>query len=203
VSIQFTPSFKHTDWVDNLDRVQAGGTNGFNIRFQGLLTDLGALAAVVQQINAALVALGTKPPPTPDTLSLTPVLATNGPKGWLLLKGIVQKDPTGTTANGLMPVTLPGGAVILRLLASGRNVGTGTLTITLFKQSVASLSQPLQLAVVNGAGVFNQVLAPAPPQEQVDNDKFKYFIQADLNGAGLNDDVQITGLQIVYLPTQS
>ena len=31
--VTYTPGFQHEDWVDNVDRVQAGGVNGFNVRF--------------------------------------------------------------------------------------------------------------------------------------------------------------------------
>lgn len=53
-SVSFTPTFRHTDYVDNRDRVQAGGPNGFNARFRALQDDLGALSEVVTQVDGAL-----------------------------------------------------------------------------------------------------------------------------------------------------
>ena len=50
--------FKHTHnpptWVDGVDRVTAGGENGFNVQFQSLAADLGALGGHIADINAAL-----------------------------------------------------------------------------------------------------------------------------------------------------
>lgn len=53
-SISFTPKFHHTDYVDNRDRVQAGGPNGFNARFQALEADLDKLSEVITEVSAAL-----------------------------------------------------------------------------------------------------------------------------------------------------
>jgi hypothetical protein len=47
----FVPTFQHTDWVDNQDRVTAGGPNGFNVRFQELAADLGQLSLLVKTIS--------------------------------------------------------------------------------------------------------------------------------------------------------
>ena len=61
MTVSYTPSFTHPDWVDNQDRVQAGGGNGFNVRFHGIEAEPAALQLVVQSINDALTALSTKP----------------------------------------------------------------------------------------------------------------------------------------------
>lgn len=53
-SVSFTPTFQHTDYVDNRDRVQAGGPNGFNARFRALQDDLGKLSEVITQVDGAL-----------------------------------------------------------------------------------------------------------------------------------------------------
>jgi hypothetical protein len=52
--VSFTPTFQHTDYVDNRDRVQAGGPNGFNARFRALQADLGKLSKVITDVNSAL-----------------------------------------------------------------------------------------------------------------------------------------------------
>ncbi|WP_326673428.1 hypothetical protein [Streptomyces canus] len=53
-SVSFTPTFQHTDYVDNRDRVQAGGPNGFNARFKALQADLGKLSEVITKLDSAL-----------------------------------------------------------------------------------------------------------------------------------------------------
>ncbi|GHE97753.1 hypothetical protein [Streptomyces fumanus] len=52
--VSFTPTFQHTDYVDNRDRVQAGGPNGFNARFRALQADLGKLSEVITEVDGAL-----------------------------------------------------------------------------------------------------------------------------------------------------
>ena len=60
--ISYIPGFQHQDWIDNVDRVQAGGDNGFNLRFHALEAEFNRLAGVITQLNAALQALGQQPP---------------------------------------------------------------------------------------------------------------------------------------------
>jgi hypothetical protein len=50
-NVSFTPTFRHTDYVDNRDRVQAGG---FNERFRALQEDLGKLSEVITEVDGAL-----------------------------------------------------------------------------------------------------------------------------------------------------
>jgi len=54
MAITYTPLFTHDDWIDNVDRVQAGGPNGFNIRFNGVAEEFGKLATVVASIGTAI-----------------------------------------------------------------------------------------------------------------------------------------------------
>jgi hypothetical protein len=54
VDVSFTPTFRHTDYVDNRDRVQAGGPNGFNARFRALEEDLGTVSEVITEVAGAL-----------------------------------------------------------------------------------------------------------------------------------------------------
>jgi hypothetical protein len=53
-NIAFTPAFHHGFWTDGVDRVTAGGDNGFNARFALLEADLASLSARIADINAAL-----------------------------------------------------------------------------------------------------------------------------------------------------
>jgi hypothetical protein len=53
-NVSFTPTFHHTNYRDNRDRVQADGPNGFNARFRALETDLSELSTVVKDVDDAL-----------------------------------------------------------------------------------------------------------------------------------------------------
>jgi hypothetical protein len=51
---KYAVGFHHTDWLDNVDRVQAGGANGFNQRFRSLETEFVSIQHVMD--NVGLVA---------------------------------------------------------------------------------------------------------------------------------------------------
>ena len=52
--ITYARNYKHTDWIDNEDIVQAGGERGFNIEFHALEGEFDTIAGVVSQISAGL-----------------------------------------------------------------------------------------------------------------------------------------------------
>jgi hypothetical protein len=53
----YNPQFNPPPWVDGVDTVQAAGNNGFNKRFQDIVTEFGNLSQVVFQLNGGLVFL--------------------------------------------------------------------------------------------------------------------------------------------------
>jgi hypothetical protein len=214
-NIVFSPTFKHTDWVDNLDRVQAGGTNGFNIRFQALLTDQAALVGLFNQINAALVGLSTPPTPTTKTLTLSlgllpqldpSNLGPAGPTqnlGWTNLLGIVVLPSQRTVAEGIMPVNLPDGATIQAMRVYGRNTGNGTLTVKLLALPFNdSSNQPIVIVSGVGSAPFG-VAVNASTANSVNVVKvagFHYVLTVTVAGASLGDFVQLYSVQVDYLP---
>lgn len=71
MAITYTPLFTHEDWIDNVDRVQAGGPNGFNIRFNSISEEFGKISTVVDSITAAIASgprLRNVPVPSLDGL---------------------------------------------------------------------------------------------------------------------------------------
>src|SRR5437016_183124 len=117
-------TFQHVDWTDNVSRVQADRADGFNIRFHALEAEFDQISKVFDLVNAALVALGQKPPPKEIKITLTPVLETTALNGWSHLQGLAQKPPGQTSAEGMMSVDLPDGVKLLTLRVNGRNSGT-------------------------------------------------------------------------------
>ncbi len=200
-SVSYTPQFSHQDWVDNVDRVQAGGANGFNGRFHSLEAEFQRLSDVLAQVGAALDALGTKPPPTPAKVSLTPTLLTSGAVGWSLVNGFALKQSGQTSAHGLMAVNLPSGATIQNFRASGQNSGGGSLRFAIQRLTVgADAASAQRISQVNGVGAPYDTTAAADAQfAVVDNDHFRYFITADLDNAGVNDNVQVNAFQLTIL----
>lgn len=210
MSINYNPQFQHQDWVDNVDRVQAGGPNGFNGRFHSLEAEFQTISQVVGLIAAALNALGTKPPPAPVRITLTPTLVATAALGWLFnVNGTATKQAGQTSAHGMMSVQLPAGATVQTFRATGRNSdaaqqnpGPGNLRLVLSRQSVdpTATGTQQQVALVNGVGVtFDTTIAANNQFATVDNDHFRYFVSADLDNAAATDVVQLNSFQITVL----
>lgn len=72
--VSYTPAFHHTDWVDKVDRAEASGPNGFNIRFNAIERDLREASTVVTGIATAIRAVRTSTPDTPARITFTPQL---------------------------------------------------------------------------------------------------------------------------------
>jgi hypothetical protein len=199
--VSFTPTFRHTDYVDNRDRVQAGGPNGFNARFSAIQADLTTLSTVVGQVDAELDALGA-PTPTQRTLTLTPsFLPVVNAGAWSHdASGFANRVGNLTTLSGLMPVPLPHGAVLGSLRALGQNSGTGSLRITLFRSRLLAAVAPVERIVrVNGdANPFDQRESVPSSLAQVDTTAFRYFLLATLDGATASDVVSLFGFQVVF-----
>jgi len=54
---KYLPQFQHQDWIDNLDRVQAAGENGFNRRFHGLEDEFAHIKTVLDNLATVAVEL--------------------------------------------------------------------------------------------------------------------------------------------------
>jgi hypothetical protein len=52
--VSYNSQFNPPPWVDGVDTVQAAGNNGFNKRFQDIVTEFDSLSQVVNQLNAGL-----------------------------------------------------------------------------------------------------------------------------------------------------
>jgi hypothetical protein len=199
-STSYTPTnFGWQDWTDNVDRVQAGGNNGFNARFQALQAEFPLIADAIAQLNAALAAL-SQPPPSTVTRTLTPNLLTTAANGWAYLPGVAVKPPTQTAAHGMMPVELPNGATVQTLKATGIVTGAGSLRIALVRQGIAGdASATDQLVQLTPTGNPFSLVANAGAQfASVDTTQFRYYITALLDNAAAGDTVQIAAFQITY-----
>lgn len=74
--VDYAPKFQHQDWIDNVDRVQAGSPNGFNSRFHAIEAEFKTLSEVVVKVDGGLDALSTfravgatPPPPAPTAVA--------------------------------------------------------------------------------------------------------------------------------------
>lgn len=58
----YTRQFQHTDWIDFVDPVQAGGDNGFNERFHALESEFDLIAAAISSTDASIAQIEATPP---------------------------------------------------------------------------------------------------------------------------------------------
>jgi hypothetical protein len=199
MTVSYTPEFQHVDWVDNVDRVRAAGDNGFNVRFHALEGEFTHLSGVIDEVGEALDALAQTPASTPEKLTLAPVLATLVDP-WAHTFGGAEKPAGATEASGVMAVALPPRVRIRDFRVIGAKE-SGTVDVFLRRQSLAAGAVPEVIAGVSpGNGDFDQVAnAPAGPVSVVDNEHHRYYVTAELNGAGPDASVALSCFQITYV----
>ncbi|MFF0492147.1 hypothetical protein ACWDSJ_09590 [Nocardia sp. NPDC003482] len=188
----FTRTFSHKKWVDAVDRVTAGGDNGFNVRFQALEVDLDNISAAFNTVASGLS--------RQVTINLVPSLTQVGPNGWVHDLGVASKGGTATAAYGIQPVVLPPTGTIKSFRALGQKSGDGDLRLELFRQEFLTSDQSsvaLISAPKTGPGeTFDRTLPPVAGTEGLDP-KYSYCISARLTGAAAADAVGLFGFQIV------
>lgn len=201
-NVSFTPSFTHTPWVDNRDRVQAAGPNGFNVRFAALQADLGSLSGVVQQIDSALDALEAGPGAQTRVVTQVPILSpVSGTGAWAQdALGNAFRSGALTALSGISPVVLPNGVTLSSLRVIGTNSGGGALRIDLMRAPLTGGAAPDRIArVVGDSAPFDTSVAATASFAVVDNLVFRYYVLALLSGAAAADSVSLSGFQISYL----
>ena len=135
-AITYAPNFQPPEYVDNVDRVQAGGPKGFNAQFQQLQAEFAAIATVVAQISAALDALaqGSVINPIPVNTANWSASAEFGstPPGWykdafgiVHLIGAAKQSATGGSNPNLLG-TLPPAASPSRVVYTIVHTFNGT-----------------------------------------------------------------------------
>jgi hypothetical protein len=203
MAVRFTPTFTHTPWVDNRDRVQAGGPNGFNIRFAQLQSDLQTLAGVVTTIDTTLDELAQAPAAQARVISIPPMFSpTAGNPSWQLDRaGYAVKPGPQVSLTGIAPLVVPNGVQLSRLRASGQNSGAGRLRVDLMRARLLGAPGPAELIarVTGDADPFDVTVNANSAMATVDTTTFRYFILATLDGAAVGDTVSLAGFQVTYL----
>ncbi len=201
--VSFTPTFTHTPWVDNKDRVQAGGTNGFNVRFAAVENDFQTLSTVMQEVDSALDALEAGSGPVSHLLTIAPAMgAVTTGSPWSMDSSGYAVRPAGTlSCVGLAPVTLPNSVTLSSFRASGQNSGTGAMRAQLFRAHATGPATAGDLiATVPGDGnPFDHTVAITGSIAAVDTTTYRYFVLAELAGSAAGDVITMAGFQISYL----
>jgi hypothetical protein len=194
-SISYTRQFSHKDWIDFVDSVQAGGTNGINGRMHAIEAEFDQLSKVIGLISASLVI----PPPT-TTLTFAPAFLpnlTNPP--WLQNSGIATKG-AGPTADGWIQVHLPDGVQLQTMTVIGAKSGTMTsFNIQLVRQPLTGGANTTLASIPAADQTDTFTLAGSVPANlnQVDNTNNKYLVFAKIIGADATATASLNAIQIV------
>ncbi|MBB5896052.1 hypothetical protein ACFFS4_24925 [Kutzneria kofuensis] len=203
-NIQFKRTFSHKPWVDTVDRVAAGGDNGFNVRFQALEADLDSLAARIDEINKALNAVA---PTVPDviTVNVNPSMNSALPAGqWIYANGESHKD-TGGLVKGIIPLTsLPARGKVNTVRVTGSNSGTATVDVYLYRKPFGG---QLPEAVASQTGIKSQTpdgryeiyVTAQSNRAAIDTTNYTYYLEITGHGDNTND-VSVSGIQITCTP---
>ena len=190
--IAFSPTFEFQPWLNNVDRITAGGPRGMNVKFDAIEHDLKAVGAVVGQVNAVLNQSVTGAGPQ----RFTPPLVFSrsfGFTGWGYdPDGVLHPSPTDDTAvASVMNLVLPESVRISEFRAIGRYPGAPlTFSIGLFRASLVNLAQPPdKIAEITNAtaGITNPFDLTAPATTgvaTVDPNSFRYFVVASATQVG-------------------
>jgi hypothetical protein len=136
MAISYTPGFHPVEWRDNIDRVQAAGDNGFNVRFHDIEDEFDKISDAVRLISDALQALQRRPG-IEDVLSIFPTQTggqdhpfVQGVDGisqffWIDDNGVPQGAEFADTN---IPILLPDGVEIRSLRAVGEFHTSGNVS---------------------------------------------------------------------------
>jgi hypothetical protein len=209
VDLSYNPTFHHDVWVDRQDRVLAEGSNGFNVRFEGIEGDLLQASKVVRLIDRAL-AEATGPPTgsVQEALTLTPPLFLPNAVGVPI--GEVNEFAQGD--SGTVNLSLPHGVHLQNLRAVidiGGGEGSATFTMSLARlplhltipppsvQTLATVSRtgggfgPIEHVAIDGAVSASLAV--------VDLTTFRYVLTASFAGQSISPvTVAINSVQIQY-----
>lgn len=206
--VSYNPRFQHEDWIDNVDRVQAGGDNGFNIRFNTIETEFQQLSQVVQKVDGVLSALGQAHARV--TIGLTPILLPFGSNltwsaitwssssGGQQLGTFVEKPTAQAQASGVLLLTLPSGVTLVNMRVLGEQIGAGDVRTELFQESRTDFLRRSLVAIV-GLGGANTPPTSVQGSETFDDAANLYYLLVEVKNAG-GSTVRLRGFQITYQP---
>jgi len=175
----FTPTFRHTNWIDNVDPITATGANGFNVRFGSIVGDLHGLSTVVTQIDSAIDLLAG----SGDTIGRLPLI--DVPVN-LLSRPSLGPPPVGVWSydeGGLAhPDDGPGGgqAVMAIQLPNGIRL-TSFQVRGSFEGGSARLVFQLGRARANFAAQVPDILATIDSSQQSFNNPYNVSVLTDKN----------------------
>jgi hypothetical protein len=204
--IAYTPTFRHVNWVDNVDRITAGGPNGFNVRFDAIDRDLQQASTLVTAIDAAI---GQPAGGSPGQQTLTVPL--NGSPGVsITAQGVWRCDnngafhPGSTNARTVIFVQLPEQIRLVSMRMLGLFPGgAAKITMSLFRIATVGASPVKDLVAQvtettpGMTSPYDVTIAVNSAFALVNPMQFRYYL--DLNTQGAPSPFTSTNLSAVQL----
>jgi hypothetical protein len=196
--ISYKRSFRHVDWIDNEDVVQAGTENGFNARFHALEAEFDQLSLVISQLASAVSSVS----PT-TTLTFAPSFLPNlTAPAWSQNNGSAVKPAGQSGPEGYMPLQLPDGLHLQSMKVFGKKSGdVGTFVVQLMSQPVSGGSDLILTQILLGQGTPDSIQGANGPvlsnQNVIDNKANKYLVTAKMPGAKPDSTAELTAVQIL------
>lgn len=195
-NISFTRTFKHQPWTDSRDRVTADGENGFNVRFKALEADLDTLRERFIEVSAALNAVAAGGG-ADRVLTVSPLLVSTSGYPWDLSSiGIATKLSSDSKAEGAVQVQMPAAGVVSTFTVNGRNVGTGVLTVTLYRFDARGAQSQVAQVKVTGTATNTPFSVTQTANAHRIDPASSYYIYAVAQSSASSDNITINGLQI-------
>jgi hypothetical protein len=211
MTVTYNPLFHHPGWVDNVDRVRAGGDNGFNFYFSAVESEFQKLAEVVAAFDSALGSLGQQVA-APVTIGLAPWMVPFRPASpayssvmWSfeqagVARGTFVEKPTAQAeAFGVVPLDLPNGVRLRDLKVLGEHTGTGQTVTELIQES--RVAPWTKTTLVTFTGLVDMAAGPMaiPGEPAYAGGQNIYYLFVRTTAAG-GATVRVRGFQITYLP---
>ncbi|MCP2341333.1 hypothetical protein [Actinomadura rupiterrae] len=203
-SFSYVPKFHHLHWVEFRDLVAADGSNGFNIRFDTIESDLKAVGTVVGQISSSFDQLV---PPVPvgtatALLTVTPALLQVGAAAaWSFQLSGAAVAPTTGGPLGVVSLPVPDKVRLTSIRVRGKGTPPANVNTSVVLNQVALADgAPLALAafaIPKDAAFGAVVPIPASPATVVDLANFRYTVSIG-SGPATGDPVTVTSIQLGY-----
>jgi hypothetical protein len=210
VDLRYTPTFHHDFWVDGLDRCEAEGSNGFNVRFQTIESDLQQLSTVVDNIRTAIATITTPPVPTANVMTFTPIMlpVVNQPEWQTTGTGLQTVFMASSTSGfGVGNFAPPDGATLTGIRVVGDFNGTlsgeAEFFLNVLRAPIRLTDPPTQPVTIASTLIgfnpqhYDTVMTVSADNALVDLNTFRYYLTG--NGFDLSGDGNTSTLEFVQL----
>jgi hypothetical protein len=211
VDLHYAPTFHHDFWVDRRDRCEAEGSNGFNVRFQAIESDLHRLSTVVDEISTAVAAVNAVPSPTADVVTFTPIMlpVVNQPEWQTTATGLQTVfTAIGTSGFGVANFAPPDGVTLtgIRVVGdfNGLLDGEAEFSLNVLRAPIRLTSPPTPPVTIASMIIgfqpqhYDTVMPVSPANAVVDLNTFRYYLTGsgtDLSGNGNTSTLEFVQLQ--------